>query len=89
MCRLSYYSLYCHTHAKPCATHILYTQVPEAGSAGTDEDMLNQHVSLLASLAPVVRETIHPDGTRQASYILIALKLIPTLTHLRNQMYPT
>ena len=63
--------------AEPCATHILYTQVPEAGSAGTDEDMLNQHVSLLASLAPVVRETIHPDGTRQASYILIALKLIP------------
>ena len=88
MCRLSYYSLYCHTHAKPCATHILYTQVPEAGSAGTDEDMLNQHVSLLASLAPVVRETIHPDGTRQASYILIALKLI-LLYPSRNQMYPT
>ena len=53
-----------HTHN---LARIHNIQVPEAGSAGNDGDMLNQHVSLLASLAPVVRETIHPDGTRQAA----------------------
>ena len=72
-----------HTHN---LARIHNTQVPEAGSAGNDGDMLNQHVSLLASLAPVVRETIHPDGTRQAATPhtpLIRLHM-PTLAPSRN-----
>ena len=36
--------------------------VPVPGASNRE---LNSHISLLASLAPVVEEKIHPDGTRQ------------------------